>query len=340
MIIKNLFRFFLIIIALLLILAIILYLTFGPVNLTNAKKEIIHFHKNKNATELASHLKKHDFIRSENAFKFLAKISSLDKKLKPGAYKLSSDMDCITILLIISGFKGEPILQKFTIPEGTALEEIPAILNKANILCAPNFVEYIKSSALNDFKHTHNFLNNIPIDSLEGYLFPDTYFIDFETTPKQIVELMLNRFLEVIVPIYNNAKKKKYSLHQYLTLASVIEKECHVAKERSIVAGVFLKRLKIGMPLEADPTVKYAKKEYSKKIVLYRDLKFNSPYNTYLYKGLPPGPICSLGKESFIAVLYPTRTEYLYFVAKGDGSHLFGKTAGEHFRNIATVRKN
>ena len=249
-----------IIIFVLIILSFSAFNTIGPVNLENPKEEIITFPKNSSAYDFAILLKSHGFIKSTTAFKLISKVSTLDRRLKSGTYKLSTNMDTISILLIISGLKGVPVLQRVTIPEGTVIEEIPEILRKNNINCADEFEGYVKTFALVDFREKYSFLKALPVKSLEGYLFPDTYFTDFNITPKQIVELMLDRFNEIIVPLYNSRINKKFSLHKYLTLASIVEKECHIANERSTVAGVFLKRLSIGMPLESDPTVKYARK--------------------------------------------------------------------------------
>jgi UPF0755 protein len=170
----------------------------------------------------------------------------------------------------------------------------------------------------------------IPIASLEGYLFPDTYRISYGQTEAEIIRQMVGRFSEVVLPaVEGMVGRWGLGLHEIITLASIVEREVMVDWERPLVASVFLNRLRINMPLQADPTVRYVMRE-DRSRVLYRDLEIDSPYNTYQNSGLPPGPIASPGLASIMAVLEPADTDYYYFVARGDGTHQFSRTFAEH----------
>ncbi|MGE5707225.1 MAG: endolytic transglycosylase MltG, partial [Bacteroidota bacterium] len=169
--------------------------------------------------------------------------------------------------------------------------------------------------------------------TLEGYLFPDTYYLARGSNDLRLIEVMLKRFSQVALPAWKNRATKHLSFHEVITLASIVEREARIPSERPLIAGVFLNRLKIRMPLGSDPTVEYALgRHQNEKGLSLRDIQVASPYNTYKYAGLPPGPIACPGLASIQAVLHPESTSYLYFVARGDGSHHFSKTLGEQIR--------
>jgi UPF0755 protein len=174
--------------------------------------------------------------------------------------------------------------------------------------------------------------------TLEGYLFPDTYQISFTgigNREKEIITLLAAEFRNKITDdMREHLKERDMSLNDLITMASIIEAETRFEAEKKTVAGVYYNRLKKNMKLEADPTVQYVLPDGPKKRLMYSDLKFSSPYNTYLNRGLPPGPINNPGLNSILAALYPEEHQYLYFVAKGDGSHRFAKTFDEHKQNI------
>jgi UPF0755 protein len=193
------------------------------------------------------------------------------------------------------------------------------------------------------------FLRNKPAGAnLEGYLFPDTYFFGRTTTVEDAVKQMLENFdRKFSEELRQEAANLGLGVHTVLTLASIVEREAQVPEERPIIAGVFLRRLRLGIPLEADPTVQYAvgsdpesvaKYGYWKKELTQADLEVDSPYNTYRRMGLPPGPIANPGLDSIVAVVRPAETNYLYFVAKPDGSHAFAETLEEHLRNVEMYR--
>ena len=180
----------------------------------------------------------------------------------------------------------------------------------------------------------------IEADTLEGYLFPDTYYLPKGIKLEDIPKRMVMRYKEVFVDSYRNrAKELGFSEHQIVTLASIIEKEAKIKSERKLIAAVYLNRLKKGMRLQADPTAVYGTKAWVTKITK-QDLKRKSPYNTYLHKGLPPGPIANPGQGALLAALYPEKTDYLFFVAQGDGSHYFSKDFGEHEKAIGRYKSH
>jgi UPF0755 protein len=173
--------------------------------------------------------------------------------------------------------------------------------------------------------------------SLEGYLFPDTYFVSRDMAPRQIIDLMVKRFWEVYHDLVEH-RQVEMPLRDVVTLASIVEKETGLPEERPVIASVFLNRLKRKMRLESDPTVIYGIKDFDGNLKK-KDLDLPGPYNTYCHFGLPPGPIANPGRESLRAVLTPAETEYLYFVSKNDGSHHFSATLSEHNRAVARYQK-
>ncbi|MEA3312593.1 MAG: endolytic transglycosylase MltG, partial [candidate division WOR-3 bacterium] len=194
---------------------------------------------------------------------------------------------------------------------------------------------------------------NIPFGSFEGLLFPDTYsfplgilpedvlrvgvlpedVLRVGVLPEDVLRVMVRRFFEVAEPML-----REVSLDTLVILASIVEREAYLDEERPVIASVFYNRLKQGLPLESCATIEYALPEHKERLT-YADLGVDSPYNTYLHRGLPPGPICSPGKASLEAVAHPKRTQYLYFVSKGDGSHYFSETAAEHERMKRKLNK-
>ena len=178
---------------------------------------------------------------------------------------------------------------------------------------------------------------NVP--SMEGYLFPDSYYVYERSSPSEIIGIFYNGFKKFMVDsLRKRAGNLGYNVRQILTLASIVEGETNKVDEMPVIASVYFNRLKRGMKLEADPTIQYLQPGGWKRL-LYKDLKIKSPYNTYLYPGLPPGPINNPGKEAILATLYPAKTDFLYFVANGEGGHNFAKTYSQHLRNVSHYRK-
>ncbi len=277
-------------------------------------------------------------IRDEISFKIYLYLFSYGNKFKSGIYYLSPSMTNAKIAYLLSEGKTTMTNIKVTIPEGASIYKMARIIADAGIeINRENFERLAIDGINSEVESKFPFLKSVPIKSLEGYLFPDTYFFQKSSSIDQIVSAMLNRFSEVVLPIYSKSNSK-FSLHQVLTLASIIEKEAQIDEERPIIASVFLNRLKNNIALRADPTIKYALKNPSKR-VMFSHLQVNSPYNTYLYRGLPPGPICSPGIKSIEAVLNPAKTNYLYFVSNGDGTHTFSSSWNEHKKAADRFRK-
>ncbi|WP_019498600.1 endolytic transglycosylase MltG [Pseudanabaena sp. PCC 6802] len=234
---------------------------------------------------------------------------------------------------------GKPTEVRFTIPEGWSLEQMAEFFEQKGYFPAKDFIAATGKSAIGRRPWLPK-----DIASLEGFLFPDTYqIVEKEITPEQVVDLMLNRFEEVALPLYQSHTKTQpkpsLSLAEWVTLSSIVEKESVLDKERKIIASVFLQRLKRNMRLEADPTVEYGLKikQTKEKPLTIEQVRTPSPYNTYLNPGLPPGAIAAPGLASLEAVLSPEPTEYLFFVARYDGSHIFSRTLAEHNKALNQV---
>lgn len=276
-------------------------------------------------SRIAAQLEENRLIHSAEYFKLFTKITGADRSLKPGKYSFEGTENLNRIVAMLQ--QGSPDLISFTVPEGYNLEQTINLLDSQGIATREDFLAALENQNL-EFK----FFDELPEGAtrLEGFLFPDTYKIETETNPVGMVQLMLNRFTEVYTPEHEaRAKELGMTNLEVITLASIIEREAKVPQDRTLVSSVFHNRLKKGMLLQSCATVQYALGEI--KPVLYNtDLQVESPYNTYLHQGLPPGPIAAPGEDSIKAALYPSETTYLYFVAKPDGSHVFSNTLQEH----------
>ncbi len=287
-------------------------------------KETITIRRGMTFREVAQLLGDRGIIRGTERFTLLGKFSGASPKVKAGEYELSSDMTPLQVLDALT--KGKVKQYKVSIPEGYTVSQIAEILESRGITNGEVFLERC-------FSPQYASSLGIEADGLEGYLFPDSYLFAKGLKPEDIIEAMLRRFRRVYTSQYSErAKELGFSDHEILTLASVIEKEAAIPWERFLVSGVYHNRLKRNMMLYSCPTVIYGIKNFDGNLTK-RDLERYTPYNTYLIRGLPPGPICNPGKEAIVAALYPAKTEYLYFVSKNDGAHHFSSTLEEH--NIA-----
>ena len=201
-----------------------------------------------------------------------------------------------------------------------------------------DFEELIKNPSA--FYDEFDFLNEKDIKTLEGFLYPSTYYFDEDSNPKDIIKEMVKLFdKNYTEELQNKQKERKLTLQEVVNLASIVEKEAVLDEDRPIIASVFYNRLEKDMPLQSDATLQYIF-DARKKRMTYNDLKIDSPYNTYIEKGLPPTPIANPGIKSIEAVLYPEETDYLYFVADIDGGNVYSKTYEEHQKNVAKYRKD
>ena len=231
--------------------------------------------------------------------------------------------------------KGGIKRSRVTIPEGLPKWEVSQILEKERIIKKNDFLALVNDPEI--FKEEFSFL--LSLESLEGYLYPDTYYFFVEENEVQVIRKFLLRFQEIVLPLYKEIiPRNNLSAEEIMILASIVEKEAQINLEKPIIAAVFHNRLEKGMRLRADPTVKYALGNFQERLT-YEDLTVSSPYNTYVYHGLPPGPISNPGKDSIYAILYPDEVDYLYFVAKGDGTHKFSDTYEEHLKAVYKYRK-
>ncbi|NPV42475.1 MAG: endolytic transglycosylase MltG [Firmicutes bacterium] len=294
------------------------------------KEKIIEILPGKNTSQIARLLKHEKLIKNEKVLIIYAKIKGLDSKLKAGKYILHPAMSIPEIVKDLS--EGNVLNEsiRFTIPEGLELKEIAQLLEKKGLVDSKYFIEIAKVE-----NFPFDFLKGLPGDTtLEGYLFPDTYEVNKDIGEKGIIKIMLKRFENIFnADFVSRARELRLSVHEVITLASIIEREAKVDDERPLISSVFHNRLKIGKLLQSCATVQYALGE-RKETLLFKDLEIDSPYNTYKVPGLPPGPISNPGKASIKAALFPAETDYLYFVSNGDGTHTFSRTYGEHLRTI------
>ena len=271
-------------------------------------------------------------IQDDVRFSILALLTGSAKKLKAGEYVFESGRRPLEVIERLK--KGKVLYRPVTIPEGTEMARIAEILAAAGWSDYDRFVDLVHDpEILADF--------GIHAANLEGYLFPDTYYLSRgQQTTIEIIRMMVNKHFQVFNELAKNSNDLPMSLthHEMVTLASIVEKETGLEEERGLVGSVFLNRLAKGMRLQADPTVRYGLKKNNGPLSR-DDLKNPSSYNTYKFPGLPPGPITNPGREAIKAVLFPVESDYLYFVAKDDKSHHFSRTLQEHNKAVSKYRK-
>ena len=280
-------------------------------------------------------LKDEGKLKNSLLIRLYMKLNPADISVKKSEITISDDMSLDELLLAID--QAEPSadsgVARVTIPEGKNLEEIAAILEEKGLIVKKDFMESCQKYELPSYiKKDSN--RKYP---LEGYLFPDTYDFIKGSSGKAIIKVMLRNFENRIQEVRANSSKelRDEDIDSIIILASMIEEEVQVAEERPLVSSVFANRLKIGMPLQSDPTVQYALGTHKEKLTM-EDYKIQSPYNTYVIPAMPVGPISNPGKASIEAALNPADTNYLYFCSRNDGSHEFNVTFEKH---DAAVRK-
>jgi UPF0755 protein len=272
-------------------------------------------------------------VRSAQAFRAAVWLRGNSRRLQAGEYRFDRPMTAAEVADKIS--RGDVYVRALTFREGLTIREMASVFESAGYGPASEFIDASRNVAL------IRELDPQATD-LEGYLFPDTYTLPRRTTAAQLVERMVSRFQKVMTPeLRQKAAERGFNVRQAVTLASLVEKETAKADERPVVAGVYTNRLEIGMGLQCDPTVIYALMLAGRYDGNIRkgDLQIDSPYNTYRYAGLPPGPIAAPGEASLQAAVQPADVPYLYFVSRNDGSHVFSTTLDEHNRNVTNFQK-
>jgi UPF0755 protein len=293
------------------------------------EKKIVAIEKGQNFRQTTLLLQSQQLIDHPFKFRLLARLQGKDKQIQAGEYLLSADMPPGDILEVL--VNGKVRLYKVTVPEGSTLKQIAAIVENAGLA---NRAAFLSTATDADFVRE----KGIDGETFEGYLFPETYFFPKNTAAREIITAMVDRFRSV----FTEAWKKRaadigLSVHQVLTLASIIEKETGAPSERPTISSVFHNRLRRGMRLQTDPTVIYGIDDFDGNLTR-KHLATHTPYNTYLISGLPPGPIANPGRAAIEAALYPADTAYLYFVSKKDGTHQFSTTFADHNRAILTYQ--
>lgn len=271
-------------------------------------------------------------VRDRTTFRVSLWRTDAARTLKAGTYRFDRPMAALDVVEKIA--RGETWAQRLTFPEGLTVGEMARIFEQQGFGPADAFID-----AARDPQAILSF--DPGATDLEGYLFPETYLLPPKTSAERLVHLMVARFLQLFtLEMQQRAEARGLTPRDVVTLASIVEKETAAPSERPIVAAVYLNRLRIGMGLQSDPTVIYGLSKagrYNGNLTR-EGLEFDSPYNTYRYRGLPPGPIASPGLASLQAVVAPADVDYLYFVSRNDGSHVFSRTLAEHNRNVRTFQ--
>lgn len=278
-------------------------------------------------SSVTSRLVKSKLISSPEKFKILGALTGDDKKIKAGEYLLSQAMTPGQIIEVL--ISGKVHLYKMTVPEGYNIYQVAEVVENAGFGLKNDFVKAVKDQAL---LTKYGFASGV--ETFEGYLFPDTYRFPRGVKHPEIIRTMYERFNSVYRDEWKKrAKEIGFTVHEIVTLASIIEKETGDASERPIISSVFHNRLKKRMRLETDPTVIYGIKNYDGNITK-KHLREKTPYNTYRIKGLPPGPIANPGEKSIEAALFPAKTDYLFFVSKKDTTHKFSTNIRDHINSV------
>jgi len=315
------------------LIVVVLALGLGLFFITPAKEggsdQVIVLKEGMSLKEVADELERTEIISNSSLFMLWASILGYSRKIKAGEYRLNSDMPPIMILKDLT--RGAIITHSITIPEGFTKEQIAELLASKGLA---NKHEFLLLTEDPDVSEKYGVRGS----DLEGYLYPDTYRFSRGLSAESIIHVMVNRFWSVVGPLKVRVSETGMTMGEVVTLASIVEKETGRSEERTLIASVFLNRLKRGMRLESDPTVIYGITNFNGNLTR-KDLSTPTPYNTYFIRGLPPSPIANPGLEAIKAVLYPVKTDYVYFVSKNNGSHYFSYTLSEHNKAVNRYQK-
>ena len=319
------------------LLAVFYYTFFTPNYYEGASPKIVDIKKGETLTEITDDLYDKDIIPSKTNFKIASFIYGAEKNIKAARFHIPSGLSYLDLLdLLISD--NADFLRTVKIFNGKSNEWIGRMLNIEVLIDSSLFVRLTKDKSVLDSL-------GIKAPSLEGYLLPQQYSLYEHSSPREALDSIYSGFKEFMNDsLSQKVNDSKYSLHELLTLASIVQGETNKVEEMPRIAGVYFNRLKIGMKLQADPTIQYIINNKNEtdgkwKRLLYDDLKTDSPYNTYKYAGLPPNPINNPGKSAILAAIYPEKNDYYYFVADGNGGHKFAKNFSQHIRLVREYRK-
>ena len=289
----------------------------------------IEISKGSSVFQIAKKLEQREIISSATLFLVINKFLPADKQLKYGKFNFTGKYSFLDVLDKLTS--GEVVTNRITVPEGYTVRRIASLLERQELADYSTFMSLCSDSSYIDSLE-------LPIQSLEGFLFPETYYIPYFADEKYIIQMMVDNFFLQFENVHPNPLSFD-SLYDMVIMASIVEREAIYDDERPLIAGVYNKRLKERMFLQADPTVAYALElnRISRKKIYYDDLKIQSDYNTYLYRGLPPTPICNPGIQSILAALHPQDTEYLFFFAGKNKRHIFSKTYREHLKKLNRI---
>lgn len=309
---------------------------YRPASATPGPAVLVRVESGESPEEIGQRLEDMGVIDSATQFEVLVALMGYDRILQSGDYEFDKNTPALQAVYRIR--RGQVSSRSITVIEGWRLEEVADAVAEQGV-SRDDFIAAARARG-----YGFDFLSDLgPAGSIEGYLFPAVYPIGSLQEPSDIVKGMLAAFEQnVPAEVAQKAGDAGLTLNEVVTIASIIEREAQAPDERPVMAQVFLSRLRLGMPLEADPTVQYAVADeksvaqygYWKRDLTRTDLEDPSPYNTYRWRGLPPGPICNPGLSSILAAVNPSDTNYLYFVAKPDGTHAFAETLDEHLENV------
>jgi UPF0755 protein len=281
--------------------------------------------------QAAELLNREGIVEHKRFFWLLGKFTQSDRKIHAGEYILNTDMSSWEVLSLLR--EGKIVRHRVVVREGATLAEIGKTLERERLVDLPVFEQSVRDP---------NFIESLDLkgDSLEGYLYPDTYFFFKGQTVENILRTMVARFQENYTPeMAGRAREMGMTTQEIVTLASIIEKEAVVSSDRPLISAVFHNRLRKGIPLQSDPTVIYALGDQFDGDLKRVHLRYDSPFNTYIQRGLPPGPIGSPGLASLRAALYPADVDYYYFVSRNDGTHYFSRTIRDHNKAVEKYQK-
>jgi UPF0755 protein len=308
-----------------------LWVFYGPNSFEGAEQKLVTISRGQTFQEIVDSLEVQQVIRSRAMFELVARVYGGTDRIQVGRYAFQRGASNVSIYLTLRDGT-ENMLIPVSVPEGTMTRTQARIYRRAVGIDSAAFMRLAFDPA---------FTRSLGIDapSLEGYLLPDTYHFYWQQDERDILRTMASAFLG----FYGDSLRTRteaigWTMRKVVALASIVEGEAVMDEERPVIAGVYLNRLRVGMRLEADPTIQYVIPGGPRRL-LYSDLRYDSPYNTYRNYGLPPGPVNNPGPASILAVLNPARHNYLFFVANGKGGHWFSSTYAEHLRNVKRYRR-